>query len=165
MLKGIKLLLLIALLISFVQSKAFCAFIISSEEPSEGKNVYSYRFASDAVYADYTVFIDDEKLYFPTDGYISINIVDEPSRADLIFVDNTENCSVRVYKETRPLSYIKSIYLSDNRLMALYDSTIKIHLSKNASNAKYNLFIKSSIFTNEEAAAIFAVIWQSNRNR
>lgn len=134
----------------------YAVFIISGENNCFGSDTYKYYFSETAIIADFTVKVRKDAL-LPD---ITMKLVNDPKQADLIFVDGFSQANMKVCKISIPVG-VKSIKLSDTALLP----DITVRLSETAILADYKIFILSAVFTKEEAAALFAVIWKSSRNR
>jgi hypothetical protein len=91
---------------------------------------------------------------------ITMGIVNSPKEANLILVDDLSQANMRVCKEQSSFGS-KTIMVSDTAFMP----DITVQLLTHAVMADYKIFIASERFTNEEAAALFALIWEANRRK
>ena len=131
------------------------AFIISSEENCFGRDVYSYHFSSNAAFPSYTIKVSANAT-FPD---ITMKVVSDPNRANLIFVDDVKGADMKMCKSNQTYG-AKIIKVSP--YASFPDITVK--LSEYASFPDYTIYIDTDRLTNEEVAALFVVIWETNRN-
>ena len=141
------------------------AFVISAEDncprfqSSSGQTVYSYNFTSSSYSADYKVSVSSSS--FNPD--LKIKIVTNPAQANLGLADNLPEADMKVCKT-------KSNRIGSEDITVIqvsstsYSADIKIQLSETIYNPDYSIYVDSNNFETEEAAALFAVIWQSSRD-
>lgn len=162
--KTLKTLLMIFIFcsISYIfPQNASASFIVSAESNSYSSNlygdkVYEYKFSTSSITSDYTVNVSDSTLT----PDISMKLVDNPQYADLIFVDNFDKADMKVCKTSIGFDTL-TINVSNSAIL----SDISILLSRSPLFFDYTIFVASTKFTKEEAAALFAVIWEENRNK
>lgn len=130
------------------------AFTISTATRIHATKVYGFYFSATAVLADYTVKVSPDLLV----ADLSLKIVHEPEEADLIFLENDEKAQMFVAKMKSPVG-VKTINVSSNAVTA--DITVK--LSEDILMPDYKIYVLSSRFSKEEAAALFAVTWKEKR--
>jgi len=157
--------LFLSLLIFSVTADA--QFVVSAESScpsnlfSSGDTVYEYIFSRSALSPDFDVKVSS----FSFQPDFTMKIVDDPSDADLIFVDE------EIGKKFADMLVCKRSYSLDSKLTEIKVSRsslspdIEIVLTRSTLSYDYKIFIQSEYFSDEEAAALFPVIWESNRSR
>jgi|SRR5690554_655829 len=138
-----------------LSSNAFAAFIISTNSSCYGNDVYTYHFSSTAFSPDYTVKVSSTA--FSPD--LTIKIVDDPKKANLILVDDYKDGDMQMCKKSTSYG-AKTIKVSSTA----FSPDITVKLTDYSYSVDYTIFVASERMTVEEAAALFAVIWQSNRD-
>lgn len=151
-------------LISFT-NLSYGVFVISAvDKPGmfdrSSETVYHYEFSSYAVNPDFAVKVSS----FEINPDLTMKLVSDPRDADLIIADDLSNFSMKVCKANSLLASpsgkkVKTIKVSSYEISP--DITIK--LATVCSEFDYKIFVQSERFTKEEAAALFAVVWASNR--
>lgn len=138
----------------FISAKMSCAYSLSS---------YSYLIGPNVMYPDIEISTGPSVMY----PDIRIKLVSNPKQANLLFVDDMLlNYSTRNYvdmsvcKTIHSLPGGKSIRVGPN---IMYPD-IRVRVGPNVSNADYRLYFNSSLFSVNEAAALFPAIWSFNRN-
>lgn len=112
--------------------------------------------ASDATYklspyddaADYTVRIDNAAV----SPSLRMQIVDDPAAADFVLVDDGDASAA-----CKAAASIKTIRVDATAT----EPDVTVAMTRTA--ADYKVFVKSSNFSEQDAAALFAVIWRSAR--
>ena len=150
-----KKLLLILFMVFTSSNNAFAAFVISTNSSCYGNDIYTYHFSSTAYSPDYTVKVSST-AYSPD---LTIKIVDDPKKANLILVDDYKDGDMQMCKKSTSYG-AKTIKVSSTA----YSPDITIKLTEYSYSVDYTIFVASERMTVEEAAALFAVIWQSNRD-
>ncbi|MEH0691069.1 hypothetical protein H4F17_18740 [Vibrio cholerae] len=146
-----KSLLLLALTLA-LSNNAFAAFIISTNSRCYGKDVYTYHFSSTAFSPDYTVKVSSTA--FSPD--LTIKIVADPKKANLILVDDYKDGDMQICKKSTSFG-AKTIKVSSTA----FSPDITVKLTDYSFSVDYTIFVASERMTVEEAAALFAVIWQA----
>ena len=149
-----KSLLLLTLTLA-LSNNAFAAFIISTNGSCYGNDVYTYHFSSTAFSPDYTVKVSSTA--FSPD--LTIKIVDDPKKANLILVDEFKDGDMQICKKSTSFG-AKTIKVSSTA----FSPDITIKLSDYSFSVDYTIYVASERMTVEEAAALFAVVWQANRD-
>ncbi len=106
----------------------------------------TYKLSGDAA-ADYTVRIDNAA----PGPNLRLQMVDDPAAADFVLVDDGDAA------EACKGAAIKTIRIDATAA----EPDVTVALTRTA--ADYKVFLKSSNFTEQDAAALFAVIWRSAR--
>lgn len=127
-------------------------FIISAEGSCFGGNTYSYNFTR-SITADFTVKVSRSAVA----PDLRMRLVSSPRDANLILVDDFDGADMKVCK-SRSLTDT-SIRVSPSAVVA----DISVALSRSVVIPDYHIFIDSERLSDEEAAALFAVIWEANR--
>lgn len=139
-------------LIVAVPAAAASSFFASSAKTSNVKPCFIAGTAgyqlSGSTTADYTVRIDNTT---PSPN-LRMQLVDDPAAADFVLVDDGDAADAC---NTAPA--IKSIRIDP----AASHADLTIALSRAAAN--YKIYVRSANFSEQDAAALFAVIWQDSR--
>jgi hypothetical protein len=131
-------------------------FRISVEENCAGKGVSQYHFDRTLLLADYTVMVTDYEI----EPDLTMRLVYHPDQADLILADSMQASDLTVCKSpTR--------YRSTTIFVAPFvpQPDITIMLNRREWHYDYALYVDSRTYTAAEAAALFAVIRQSSRDK
>lgn len=107
----------------------------------------TYRLSGDAA-ADYTVRIDNAAV----SPSLRMQMVDDPAAADFVLVDDGD-----ASEACKAAGSIKTIRID----AAAAEPDVTVAMTRTA--ADYKVFVKSSNFSEQDAAALFAVIWRSAR--
>ena len=155
-----KKLFLLALVFIVTPTGARADFFISAASSCSGSNTYSYQIGSSVSYPDLRVSVG-ESVSYPD---IRIRTVTDPTRADLIFVDDSaldyssrSQVDMRVCKRT---SY------ADKRIQvgnSVSYPDIRVRVGNSVSYPDYRLYYDSEKFSLEEAAGLFPAIWEFNK--
>jgi hypothetical protein len=138
-----------ALLVLIVAIPAATAglFFTSDAKPCFIDGASAYRM-SDSGTADVTVRIDNTA---PKPN-LRLQVVDEATAADFVLVDDGDTASA-----CQGAAAIKSIRLDP----AALNADLTVTLSR--AQAPYKIYVRSANFSEQDAAALFAVIWQTAR--
>ena len=123
---------------SFFSSKAGPCFIAGAS---------GYRF-SDSAAADFTVRIASAAAK-PS---LRMQLVDDPAAADFVLVDDSDTGNA-----CADASAVRSIRIDP----AARNADLTLALSRQP--ADYKIYVRSAIFSEQDAAALFAVIWKTAR--
>ena len=117
-----------------------------NDKPCFNAGTTGYEISASAA-ASYTVRIDN----IAASPSLRMQIVTDPATADFVLVDDgaTEACSMA--------ASIKTIRLDS----AAAAPDLTVALSRTAGD--YKVFVQSASFSEQDAAALFAVIWQNTR--
>jgi hypothetical protein len=107
----------------------------------------TYKLSGDAA-ADFTVRIDNAA---PSPS-LRMQIVDDPAAADFVLVDDGDAAEA-----CKAAASIKTIHIDSTAA----EPDVTVALTRTA--ADYKVFVKSTNFSEQDAAALFAVIWRSAR--
>jgi hypothetical protein len=124
--------------VSFFASSAKSCFIAGAA---------GYRISEDAS-ADFTVRIDNTAAQ----PNLRMQLVDDSAAADFVLVDDGDAVNA-----CTGLTAIKSIRLDP----AAANADLTVNLSR--APAAYKIYVRSASFSQQDAAALFAVIWQTAR--
>lgn len=130
------------------------AVIVSSTNKAQAKKIYSWYFSEDAILPDISVKVSPDAI-LPD---ITMKIVHDPKQADLIVTDNFAKADIFINKAKSSIGK-KVVKVSPD--VILPDVTVK--LSEDALFPDYKIYVLSSIYTKEEAAAIFVVLWKAKQ--
>jgi hypothetical protein len=116
-----------------------------------GKDVEPFHIDLTLLQADYKVMVTDYEI----EPDLIIRLVGHPSLADLILADDLP-ASDRVVCRSPTRYRATTLYVA--RFVPQPDITIA--LNRRDRLADYTLFVDSKVFTAEQAAALFAVLWR-----
>ena len=119
----------------------------SSTAPCFAAANATYKLSGDAA-ADYTVRIDNAAV----SPSLRMQMVDDPAAADFVLVDDGDAAEA-----CKGAAAIKTIHID----AAAAEPDVTVALTRTA--ADYKVFVKSSNFSEQDAAALFAVIWRNAR--
>lgn len=141
---------LMALAVAVPAATAANSYLSTEASPakpcfSTGKAAYE---VSHAASADYTVRIDNAAA----SPSLRMQIVDDPAAADFVLIDEDD-----AMQACKAAASIKSIRID----AAAPEPDVTVAMTR--GNADYKVFVKSAAFTDEDAAALFAVIWRTAR--
>ena len=127
------------------------SFFGSSANTSDGKPCFiagnaGYKLSGSAA-ANTTVRIDNAAA----SPNLRLQLVDDPAAADFVLVDDGDAADA-----CKAATAIKSIRIDPTAANA----DLTVTLSRTA--ADYKIYVHSANFTEQDAAALFAVIWQSS---
>lgn len=108
----------------------------------------AYRISSGAA-ADYTVRIDASA----SPQALRLQVVDDPAVADFVLVDDNDGG-----KDCKAAGRIRTIRIDTK---AADDAGLMVALTHEP--AEHKIYVRSSDFSERDAAAFFAVIWQGSR--
>ncbi len=123
------------------------SFFSSSAKPCFIAGSAGYEISAGAQ-ANYPVRIDNTAA----SPSLRMQIVDDSATADFVLVDDGD-----AIEACKAASAIKSIRLDP----AAAKADLTVALSR--TEADYKIYVRSANFTEQEAAALFAVIWQDAR--
>ena len=119
----------------------------SSTAPCFAASNAAYKLSGDTA-ADYTVRIDNAAI----SPSLRMQMVDDPAAADFVLVDDGDASAA-----CKAAASIKTIRID----AAAADPDVTVAMTRTA--ADYKIFVKSSNFSEQDAAALFAVIWRTAR--
>jgi hypothetical protein len=127
------------------------SFFSSTETPAKpcfasGNAAYELS-ASPA--ADYTVRIDNSA----SNPSLRMQLVDDPAAADFVMVDDGDATLA-----CKAASSLKTVRIDP----AAQKPDLTVTLSR--ADADYKVYVRSASFSEQDAAALFAVIWQNTRH-
>ena len=128
------------------------SFFSSSNPSSAAKPCFvagndGYRISGSAK-ADYTVRIDNTA----PNPSLRMQLVDDPAAADFLLVDDGDTAET-----CQATSTVSSIRVDP----AAAHPDLTVALSRTEANFK--IYVRSANYTEQDAAALFAVIWQNTR--
>jgi len=112
----------------------------------------TYQVSATARTPDYAVRIDNHA----THPDLRMQLVDEPTAADFVLVDDFDAAESNACQTSLPL---KTIRVDDQALRP--DLTISLAAGSEASDFK--LYVHSARFSHDEAAALFGVMWRATQ--
>ena len=121
------------------------SFFASSDKPCFIAGASGYQI-SDSTSANFTVRIDNaaEK------PDLRMQLVDDSAAADFVLVDDADTVNA-----CAGVAAVQSIHLDP----AAAKADLTVALSR--APARYKIYVHSASFTQQDAAALFAVIWQT----
>jgi len=120
------------------------SFFASSDKPCFIAGAAGYRISEGAA-ADFTVRIDNTAAQ----PNLRMQLVDDSAAADFVLVDDGDAVN------TCAGATIQSIRLDP----AAANADLTVSLSR--APASYKIYVRSASFSQQDAAALFAVIWQT----
>lgn len=141
---------LMAVVIAIPAATAVSSFIssdASAAKPCFAAGTAAYE-VSHGASADYTVRIDNTAV----SPSLRMQIVDDPAAADFVLIDEDDAAQA-----CKTAASIKTIRID----AAATEPDVTVAMTRAA--ADYKVFVKSATFTDEDAAALFAVIWRNAR--
>jgi hypothetical protein len=124
------------------------SFFTPSDKPCVIAGAAGYRI-SDSTAADFTVRIDNTAAQ----PDLRMQLVDDSAAADFVLVDDGDADNA-----CTGATAVKSIRLDPSALHA----SLTVSLSR--APADYKIYVRSASFSQQDAAALFAAIWQTARN-
>jgi hypothetical protein len=132
------------------------AFIVSTATKIQPNKIYEYYITDTAIAPDISVKVSETAIA----PDFTFKIVHDPKEADLIFVDDYEKADVFVTKAKSALA-AKTIKVSATSIAP--DITVK--LADNPIAPDYKIYVLSTRFTKEEAAALFAIYLKAAKDK
>jgi hypothetical protein len=123
------------------------SFFASNDKPCFIAGTAGYRISHSAA-ADVTVRIDNTAAQ----PNLRMQLVDDSAAADFVLVDDTDTVNA-----CAGIAAVKSIRLDP----AAANADLTVSLSR--APAAYKIYVRSASFSQQDAAALFAVIWQTAR--
>ncbi|HEY1310038.1 MAG TPA: hypothetical protein VGF02_03740 [Pseudolabrys sp.] len=137
-----------ALLVLIVAIPAAAGSLFSSNtSPCFNAAASSYRISDNAA-ANFTVRIDNTAAK----PDLRLQLIDDPAAADFVLVDDSD--TVGACTDTNAVSTIRLDPQAAN-------ADLTVALSR--APAAYKIYVRSAGFSEQDAAALFAVIWNSGR--
>jgi hypothetical protein len=142
---------LMALVLAVPAAAASAGFFSASRpEPCLQTGGGAYQISGDTS-ANYTVRVDGDTAH----ADLHIQIVDDPASADFDLVDDGDADACR------DVGTIRSIRVDPTA--AKPDMTVA--LSNRATEGGYKIYVRSASFSEQDTAALFAVIWKNTSGR
>jgi hypothetical protein len=135
-------------LIAAVPAATASSFFTSNAKPCFVSGNTGYELSGSAS-ADYTVRVDNAA---PAPS-LRMQVVDDPAAADFVLIDDEDSAGT-----CKASSDIRSVHVNPAALDA--DLTITV----SPQPADFKIYVRSVNFTAQDAAALFAVIWQTARH-
>lgn len=150
-----------------VYSTSAYAFVVdvgscqTSVFPTATDIVYEYHFDQFALTPDVTVKVSHTSY----DDDITIAITDDPSKANLILADDLDQAHMSICRSlTANLFKTQDVTTVKVQSFAIAPD-IRVGTTTNTLGAEYIMFNASEEFSDEEAAAFFAVLWKREREQ
>lgn len=140
-------LMTLVITVSAAMGASFFASNQTAAKPCFAAGNASYELSTSAG-ADYTVRVDNTA----TSPSLRMQLVDDPAAADFVMVDDddaTLACKAAVS--------LKTVRIDP----AALEPDLTVTLSR--AEADYKVYVRSASFSEQDAAALFAVIWQNTR--
>lgn len=136
---------LLALIVAApAMSYAFLTSHLSGPTPCFRSGNAAYRFSRSGP-ADVTVRVDYKEAH----ADMRMQLVDDPTKADFVLIDDGS------HDVCEDAASVKRIRLDDRAA----DPDLTVALSR--APAAYKVFVRSSRFSTQDAAALFAVLWRN----
>jgi hypothetical protein len=149
-----RLVILLALVVA-VPAAAGGSFFASSfalsPQPCFMADTAAYRLTGSAS-ANYTIRVDNDAAR----PDLRLQLVDDPSLADFVLVDDGDAADT-----CRETNTIRSIRVDAAAAKNDIKPDMMVTLSKQAAEGDYKIYVRSANFTEQDAAALFAVIWKN----
>jgi hypothetical protein len=136
-------------LIIAIPAATASSFFTSNAKPCFTAGNAGYEISGSAA-ANYTVRIDNTS----TSPSLRMQIVDDPAAADFVLVDDSDAGDA-----CKAATAISSIRIDP----AAANPDLTVALSR--TQADYKIYVRSANYSEQDAAALFAVIWQNFVNK
>jgi hypothetical protein len=150
-----RLALFLAVVVAVPAAAAAGSFFSAAPQPCFMSGAAAYRL-SGGVNANYTIRIDNNAA----SPDLRLQLVDEPDAADFVLVDDGEGAD-----DCRDAAAAKTIRIETAAAGAGGKTDMTVALSKQATIADHKIYVRSARFSEQDAAALFAVIWQAAHGR
>jgi hypothetical protein len=150
-----RLALLLAVVIAVPAAAAAGSFFSAAPQPCFMSGDAAYRLSSGAN-ANYTIRIDNNAV----NPDQRLQLVDEPGAADFVLMDDGERAG-----NCRDAAAIKTIRIATAAADTGAKANMTVALSTQATLADHKIYVRSASFSEQDAAALFAVIWKSAHGR
>jgi hypothetical protein len=114
----------------------------------------TYQLVAGAPAPDYRIRIDADAI----GPDLRIQLVDRAENADFVLVDDFSGNEPSTCKSSTP---IRTVTLD----AAAGTPDVTVQLSADAKGADYRLYVHSARFSQQEAAALLAAMWQANQRQ
>jgi len=150
-----RLALLLAVVVAVPAAAAGGSFFSAAPQPCFVSGDAAYRLSSGAK-ANYTIRIDNNAA----NPDLRLQLVDEPDAADFVLMDDGERA-----EDCRDVAAAKTIRIETAAVAAGTKADMTVALSEQATLADHKIYVRSASFSEQDAAALFAVIWQAAHGR
>lgn len=130
------------------------SFFVGFPGPCFSAGGSTFQISPAAAAPDYRVKIGDQSAR----PDLRMQLVDAPEAADFVLVDDFNGGNGNVCKGSTPIKTIKV----DSEERA---PDVTVSLSDQFSSPDYKIYVRSTRFSGQDAAALFAVIWKLGSNR
>jgi hypothetical protein len=127
---------------------------LSPTHPCFTSGTTTYQISASAPAPDYKVRIDNRAAH----PDLRIRLVDQPEIADLVLVDDADATQGNACAASAPL---KTIRIDTDET----PPDLIISLAGEIDAPDLKLYVRSARFSDEDAAALFGVMWQASRIR
>jgi hypothetical protein len=114
----------------------------------------TYQIVANAPTPDYRIRIDSRSAH----PDLRMQLVDRAEHADFVLVDDFSDSEPRTCQSSTP---IRTVTLDG----ATGKPDVTVHLSADAKGADYRLYVHSARFSQQDAAALLAAMWQADRRQ
>jgi hypothetical protein len=120
----------------------------------------TYQISASAPTPDYKVRIDNRAAH----PDLRIRLVDQPEIADLVLVDDVDATQGNACAASAPLKTIR-IDTGETPPDLTISLASEVSVASDIDAPDLKLYVRSARFSDEEAAALFGVMWQASRIR
>jgi hypothetical protein len=128
------------------------ALLLPTTNPCFTSGTATYRISAAAPAPDYRVRIDNAAAH----PDLRVGLVDQPEIADFVLVDDLDAVQGNACAATTPP---KTIRVDAGE--TLPDLTVSLSQIGAADASDFKLYVRSARFSQEDAAALFGVMWRS----
>ena len=161
-----RILKIVLILSVFITNYANASIDVSLEKQCFGGNSHEFFFTNSSLSPDYKVKVGAS--IYPYD--VSFEVVKKRSEADLVFIENTfEDESARRFSKSSDIKLCKKLSPVGAEVIELSNTEqnpyVSVKISGYVLNRDYRIFIKSKRVSQHQAAAYFAILWKTDRDR
>lgn len=113
----------------------------------------TYQIVSNAAAPDYRIRIDSAAAQ----PDLRMQLVDRPEYADFVLVDDFSGSEPSTCKSSTPVRTVT--------VDGAAQPDVTVHLSADAKGADYRLYVRSTRFSQQDAAALLAAMWKADQSR
>jgi uncharacterized membrane protein len=138
-------------LVVAVPAAAAGSLLSSSRGPCFASGDTGYRITASRT-ADFTITIDNQAAQ----PDLRMQLVDDPAAADFVLIDDSDNAN-----SCQSAAAIRTIHVD----AGAREADLTIALSQRFTPGQYKIYAHAADFSARDAAALFAVIWQTAKKR
>jgi hypothetical protein len=131
------------------------SFFGAAPQPCFASGAAAYRL-SGSTHADYIVRIDNAAAR----PDLRLQLVDEPEVADFVLMDDGDSADA-----CREAAAVKTFRIEIGAANPAGKPDMTVALSRQAAEGDRKIFVRSVNFSEQDAAALFAVIWKNSHGR